>query len=322
MNILYGIQGTGNGHLTRSMKVIGRLKEKGHEVDVVLSGNYGNIQAPHPIRYQLKGFTFQHHADGSVDIFRTFLSLDFRQFLKDTKLDLDRYDRIITDYDPITAWAAKWQDKESYGLSNQYAFLSDKTPRPRPRKKDPVSEFILKNFAPVTHPIGMHFKEYDTFIYKPVIRDDVRALTLTDEGHYTVYVPDVDMAALVDTLNTQASGERFEVFTNKVKAEETKGNCRIRPTHPEHFMQSFASAHGIITRCGFQTTAEALYTGKKLMAVPQLGQYEQACNAVSLAELGAYVGPLEEVGSYLTAPTPAPQPWEDPVERILERMGC
>ncbi len=38
MKILYGIQCTGNGHLTRSLKVISRLKKLGHNVDILLSG--------------------------------------------------------------------------------------------------------------------------------------------------------------------------------------------------------------------------------------------------------------------------------------------
>ncbi len=37
---------------------------------------------------------------------------------------------------------------------------------------------------------------------------------------------------------------------------------------------------------GFETPAEALFLGKKLMVIPMKGQYEQHINAASLKELG------------------------------------
>jgi len=39
---------------------------------------------------------------------------------------------------------------------------------------------------------------------------------------------------------------------------------------------------GVITGAGFETPAETLYLGKKLLALPIRGQYEQLCNAAAL----------------------------------------
>ena len=50
MKILYGIQTTGNGHLTRAKEVISILKKRA-EVDVVLSGPDDNkISLNHPVK--------------------------------------------------------------------------------------------------------------------------------------------------------------------------------------------------------------------------------------------------------------------------------
>ena len=38
MKILYGVQATGNGHISRSREVIRQLKDMGHDVQVILSG--------------------------------------------------------------------------------------------------------------------------------------------------------------------------------------------------------------------------------------------------------------------------------------------
>jgi uncharacterized protein (TIGR00661 family) len=50
------------------------------------------------------------------------------------------------------------------------------------------------------------------------------------------------------------------------------------------FSESMINCHGIITGAGFETPAEALYLGKKLMCIPVKGQYEQLCNAAALNE--------------------------------------
>ena len=51
-------------------------------------------------------------------------------------------------------------------------------------------------------------------------------------------------------------------------------------------MDSFASCCGVICNAGFETCAEAMYLGKKLLAVPIKNQYEQTCNVAALQEMG------------------------------------
>ena len=58
MKILYGIQSTGNGHITRSSKIIYRLKKLGCEIDILLSGNNSQISMSFPVKFHLRGFTF------------------------------------------------------------------------------------------------------------------------------------------------------------------------------------------------------------------------------------------------------------------------
>jgi predicted glycosyltransferase len=50
-----------------------------------------------------------------------------------------------------------------------------------------------------------------------------------------------------------------------------------------------ATSLGVVCGAGFETPAEALYLGKKLLVVPMKGQYEQLCNAASLESLGVPV---------------------------------
>jgi uncharacterized protein (TIGR00661 family) len=49
------------------------------------------------------------------------------------------------------------------------------------------------------------------------------------------------------------------------------------------------NCEGIITGAGFETPAEALFLGKKLMVIPIKGQYEQKCNAAAMKPFGVTV---------------------------------
>ena len=61
MKILYGVQGTGNGHITRSSILIPILRDMGHEVEVIISGrnntNFFDIEFLKPFEIK-KGITF------------------------------------------------------------------------------------------------------------------------------------------------------------------------------------------------------------------------------------------------------------------------
>ena len=56
MKILYSIQATGNGHISRAMELIPHLREYGN-VDVFLSGANSTLALDAPIKYRSKGIS-------------------------------------------------------------------------------------------------------------------------------------------------------------------------------------------------------------------------------------------------------------------------
>ena len=294
MKILYGIQCTGNGHVTRSVKIISALKKLGHQVDILLSGQNATINVPFEVKWRFKGFTFYNTKSGGIDYFKTITSFSLFDFFKDIQLDLSSYDKVITDFEPITAWAAKLSDKTSYGISNQYSFFSKNTPR---QGKDFLGEKILKWMAPVDIPIGLHYQNYDNFIYKPIINNDVIKFKTNDYGHYTVYLPYYNLHNIVNKLVDFK--EQFHIFHGDVKSIYRYKNCLIYPIDKGTFVNSFINSHGIIANAGFQTSSEALYMSKKLMVIPVKGQYEQESNAKALKEMGIFTGHLYDIQEFL-----------------------
>lgn len=312
MKILYGIQGTGNGHISRSTKIIHRLKKVGCNVDILISGNT-NINIPFEVKYNLTGFTLKYSKNGSISFLKTLINLNFYKFINDLKLNLNNYDLIISDFEPITAWASKINNKECLGISNQCSFLSKNSPRPK--QKSYIGEFIFKNMAPVSKKIGFHFEEYDTFIYTPIIKDTLLIFKPTEKNHYTVYLPTYDL----DILNGFLSklNVKFHVFSN-IENKIISNNITYYPLNKYRFEDSILNSSGVITSGGFQTTSESLFLNKKLMTIPINGQYEQLCNVESLKKLGVFSGTLNDISYFLDVPKQSPVNWEDSTNKVID----
>lgn len=282
MKILYAIQGTGNGHVSRAREIVPLLQQHG-EVDLLISGTQVDVKLAQEIKYQFHGFSFIFGKKGGVDHYKTWKNMDLFQFRKDMKaIPLKQYNLVLNDFEPISAWACRLQGIESVSLSHQASFKSKKVPRP---KTVDWGKLILSRYAPTTHHIGFHFDRYDDFIYKPVIRSEIRQLSPSNLGHYTVYLPAIDDKDLVNVLK-QIPQVRWEVFSKHTKIAYADGNVFVEPINNEKFNLSMASCEGVFTGGGFEGPAEALHLGKKLLVAPMRFQYEQQCNAYALKQFG------------------------------------
>ena len=131
MKILYAIQGTGNGHVSRAREIVPLLQQHG-EVDLLISGTQADVKLEQEIRYKLHGFSFIFGKKGGVDHYGTWKSMNLPRFIKDTRtLPLEDYNLILNDFEPVTAWACKLRGVESVGLSHQASFQSKKVPKPK-----------------------------------------------------------------------------------------------------------------------------------------------------------------------------------------------
>jgi len=283
MKILYAIQGTGNGHLSRARDIVPILQKKG-EVDILVSGIQADVSLPFPIKYQFKGLSFVFGKNGGVDLVSTYLKMDMRELLKNIdKIPIEQYDLIINDFEPVTAWACKQKKIQCIALSHQSAVLSKNAPKPR--KKDPLGRTVLNYYAPSTAQYGFHFSNFDKNIFTPVIRNEIRELKPSKQNHYTVYLPAYDDERLLKNLK-QFKNVQWDVFSKHNKTSIKKDNISIQPINNEAFIKSLATCIGVLCGAGFETPAEALYLGKKLLVVPMKTQYEQQCNAAALKKMG------------------------------------
>jgi uncharacterized protein (TIGR00661 family) len=286
LKIFYAIQATGNGHIARAIELMPYLQRYG-EVDVFLSGSNSNLKCDLPVKYVSKGLSLFYGNRGGLDYYKMWRGLNVKRIWKEARvLPVENYDVVINDFESITSLACKLKRVASICFGHQAGFQSSNTPRPP--KKELIGEFILKNYATATAYVGLHFKQYDDFIFNPVIKEDILKAEPKNNGHITVYLSHYSDEVLATYLK-QLPEIKFEIFSKKIKSTTIDHNITFIPINNKGFTESLTNCEGIITGAGFETPAEALYLGKKLLCLPIKGQYEQLCNAAALKNFGVPV---------------------------------
>ncbi len=283
MKIFYAVQATGNGHIARAKELIPYLQRYG-QVDVFLSGNNSNLKVDLPVKYQSNGVSLFYGNRGGLDYWKMAKELSLINIIKEARaLPVDQYDLVVNDFESITSLACKIKQVPSIGFGHQASFKSKQTPRPN--KKDWMGELVLNNYATATKYIGLHFEQYDEFIYSPIIKEQVLMASPKNLGHIAVYLSHYSDEVVATYLN-QLPNQLFHLFSKKTKTIQQQGNIIYMPIYSSLLTHFIFVSHGVITGAGFETPAEALYLNKKLLCVPIKGQYEQLCNAAALKNFG------------------------------------
>lgn len=282
LKILYGIQATGNGHIARARALVPHFKAAGADVTCLFSGRDSGklfdmeVFEPYEVK---KGLTFVTE-EGRIRHRKTALKSHPRTLLRDIRaLDLRPYDVIITDFEPITAWAAKRAGRESLGIANMCAFAYDIPVD----KETPAAKILMKQFAPVSKGLGQHWHHFDSPILPPII-ETPETSPEADPRKIVVYMgfenPE-KIAALVNSFEDY----RFHVYSPEVKESYETGNTVFNPPSRDGFHHDLADCAGVICNAGFELPSELLQMGKKMMVKPLGGQMEQWSNARVIREM-------------------------------------
>ncbi|MEY5000996.1 MAG: hypothetical protein RLZZ211_1032 [Bacteroidota bacterium] len=324
MRVLYAIQGTGNGHLSRAHEIVPLLK-KYVEVDTLISGNQAQIKADFKLDYQRTGLTFLSGKNGDISIFKSLKNTHPIDLIREIRsFPIKQYDLVINDFEPVSAWAALLNGVPCIELSHQAAVIHPLAPKPTERGA--FGSYVLKHYSPARRKYGFHFKAYDERVFTPVIRKEIRQAQATDLGHYTVYLPGYHDDVLMHFL--RQFDVKWDVFSKHADYAYRVDNVFIEPISQARFQQSLITAKGVLCGAGFELPAEALFLGKKTMVIPMKGHYEQACNALGAVEAGALsIDELDlihhrKISYWLSANEQVSINFEDQTEKIiLEVLG-
>lgn len=289
MRLLYGVQATGNGHISRARALQRALAPLDVHIDFLISGRPAeqlfDMSAFGAFAWR-KGLSFVSHA-GSISHWRTWQHADLRQLWQDIhQLETRRYDLVLTDFEPVTAWAARRQGTPVIALGHQYA-LNPPTPL---CGMDWFQRTLLAYFAPARQHIGLHWHHFGhtqqpgRLILPPIVDLPEAVAGLAEPGAVLVYLPFEDPAAVLRWL-APLQQYKFRIYGAGQPSHQLPHLQFCAPS-VNSFKQDLIAASAVISNAGFELISEALQLGKRIMVKPLLGQPEQRSNALALHNLG------------------------------------
>ena len=285
MKILYGINATGNGHISRARIIIAELKKRGHDISCIISGRNDDslydIEEFKPFVLK-KGFTFSKK-DGKIKYLRTFFNIDLIQFVKDIKSIDEQFDLVITDFEPVSAYFSRIKNIPALGIGHQYSFYKNIPMTVKMRFTRILFPYI---YTPIKNVIPSHFSHFNQHILPPFLSKIItnHKLKANSKDNVLVYLAWEELEKMIALLN-QIEEKHF-IYYCDIQNEKVVKNVTLKPFSENGFKNDLIENKYLITNAGFQLPAEALFVGKKILCKPLDGQPEQEHNAKILNDLG------------------------------------
>jgi uncharacterized protein (TIGR00661 family) len=192
---------------------------------------------------------------------------------------------VLTDFEPVTAWAARRQGTPLIALGHQYA-LTAPTPL---QGMNLLQRSLLNYFAPARINLGLHWHHFEhpqqqgRLVLPPIIDFAGQEQTSDSEGPVLVYLP---FEAAADVLNwlTPLRQYQFRIY-GAGQPTHDQPHLQFCPPSVQGFKQDLIRASAVISNAGFELISEALQLQKRILVKPLAGQPEQASNALALQQL-------------------------------------
>lgn len=297
--ILYGVSGEGSGHSSRALEIGRHLLEQGHELKVASYDRGFRNLSPVFDTLPIDGLhivsvnnrvrplrTLWHNLRRLPAIWRGLQRL--KACIREFKPDF-----VMTDFEPCTAWLARFNGIPLISLDNQHRMRYMRYRSPwRLSWGRWVTETVIRLMVPppsaalaTTYYYG-ELKNTRTFLFPPIIRREVLTAEPSQGQHHLVYVTS-HFDSLLDVLR-QFPDEHFVMYG--LNREGVDGNLEFKAFSQEGFVRDLATCRSVIATAGFTLISEAIYLGKPCLALPMQGQFEQQLNALCLEELGFGLG--------------------------------
>ena len=310
-NILYGVNGEGAGHSTRSKEVLTHLREQGHTLHVAsFDRGMQNLRDQFEVT-EIFGFRFAY-VNNRVRYKRTIAKnlITVPQAAKSANrlknlIATCKIDLVITDFEPLSCHVAHRMGLPVISIDNQHCLTNAVVSYPPQYRSDAAAaKLVTKLMTPhadaylVISFFSAPVKKRNTFLFPPLLRQEILEAAPTQGEHVLVYVTS-PAPSLAEAL--AAARGRFVAYGFGRDGEY--GNVVYKKPSLEGFMRDLSSAKAIVANSGFSLVTEALHLGKPYLAVPVKHQFEQIFNAHWLAKMGygAYWEELnkERVESFL-----------------------
>lgn len=292
-NILYGVNGEGSGHSTRSKEIIEHLQHQGHTVHVAsFDRGLRNLSADFDVT-EIYGLRLAY-VQNKVRYGRTVVHNLFRA--PDAVRSIRRLSRLadewkiqvaVTDFEPLTARLARHKRLPLISIDNQHCLTHARITYPRQyRKEAAAAKLVTRLMVPradavlITSFFNAPLRR-EGCLFPPILRSEVLRTRATEGKHVLVYVtaPSQQLASLLKDVN-----QSFICYGFDRTGQD--GNLLFKGPSLRGFLDDLASCKCVIANCGFSLISEALHLGKPFLAWPVKKQFEQIFNAYYIGETG------------------------------------
>jgi uncharacterized protein (TIGR00661 family) len=293
-NILYGVNGEGSGHSTRAKVSIAHLQGSGHLVHVVSFDrglrnlrDYFNVTEIYGLRLAYVNNRVRYRrtlAKNLLTVRQAARSVSqLEELAQEWKIQL-----VITDFEPLSCHVGHRLRLPIISIDNQHCLTHTDVSYPRKYRRDAaVAKLVTRMMVPhadmylVTSFFGAAIRRQNTFLFPPILREEILSASPKQAEHVLVYVTSAapDLAGLLSSIPCEFVAYGFG-------REGREGNVLFKSSGVNTFLEDLISAKAVIANAGFSLLTEALHLGKPYLAMPIKHQFEQIFNAYWLERMG------------------------------------
>ncbi len=329
MRIVYGVQSQGQGHANRAAVVIRALRSRGHRVDVWTSGHppppyfvpTRHVAAP---IFAIAGGRLAVRA--SLAGLRRAVPVLWRAAGELAReLVRDRVELVLSDFEPVTAWAADRAGVPAVGIAGQYRMTRTDAPHPGSALDRAIALAMITACTPrLTRWLAVSFTPLRptrprTAVIGPLVDDELRRATPAAGEHVLVYTYGRPAAEVIAALPPP---HRYRVYGLGGPARH--GHVELCATDRAAFVRDLVTCRAVVGNGSFQLASEAAVLGKPMLAIPFAAQYEERFSAhqVAVAGLGRTAPALtaDAIAALLACPPP-PRTTRDGLPELLAELA-
>ncbi|HEY6347894.1 MAG TPA: glycosyltransferase family protein [Candidatus Angelobacter sp.] len=293
-NILYGVNGEGSGHSTRSREVISHLQQNGHTVHVVsFDRGLRNLKDTFEVT-EIFGLRLSY-VNNQVRYRRTLARNLFtapkaaRSIHRLMGLaDEWEIDLVITDFEPLSCRVGHRKRLPVISIDNQHCLTNVSITYPRRYRGEATATKLVTRFMTprakaylVTSFFTAPVRRPRTFLFPPILREEVLRSRASEGEDVLVYV-----TSAAPELARLLAGVRCRFIAYGFGREGREGNIIFKKPGMDEFLRDLSDCKAVIANSGFSLLSEAFYLGKPYLAVPVHHQFEQLFNAYYVDKVG------------------------------------
>ena len=311
IKILYGVQGEGRGHASRSLHILNNLKTRGYDVQIFSGGDALPLLEDLDLPVQIIPLFRLHYGRRGISLIQTVMKnltlslgllLRFGRKYKTVFSAIKTFqpDVIISDFEPYLCRIGGYLKIPVISLDHQHNVLTSDIPHLNKlshKIKHRVFQFGIRllygNPEKLIVSSFFHFPKKagsSAEFVGPFIPEEFnRISTNSTHDHVTIYLKEPAYINHIISSLRDKREIRFEIFSNWDRIEVREpipGNVSLHNIDRKRFLHSLVNADALVSTAGNQVIGEAAFLGIPVLAFPKKNDFEQEINGIALNESG------------------------------------